>query len=85
MNDLLKSLPDEVKKKLREVEQPDWMDPMLATLTDQRFSDENWIFERKLDGERCLVFWKGERVRPRFQGLRRDKDPEEVVREEFPS
>jgi bifunctional non-homologous end joining protein LigD len=62
MNDLLKSLTDEAQEKLREVGQPDWMDPMLATLTDRRFSDENWIFERKLDGERCLAFRKGDQV-----------------------
>ena len=36
---------------------------MLATLTDDRFSDPDWIFERKLDGERVLVFRKGKRVR----------------------
>jgi bifunctional non-homologous end joining protein LigD len=36
--------------------QPDWVPPMLATLTDRRFSDPAWIFERKLDGERCLAF-----------------------------
>lgn len=35
---------------------------MLATLTHDQFSDENWIFERKLDGERCLVFRKGKSV-----------------------
>jgi bifunctional non-homologous end joining protein LigD len=35
---------------------------MLATLTDQRFSDPGWIFERKLDGERCLAFGKDGRV-----------------------
>jgi bifunctional non-homologous end joining protein LigD len=29
---------------------------MLATLTDRRFSNPAWIFERKLDGERCLAF-----------------------------
>jgi bifunctional non-homologous end joining protein LigD len=29
--------------------------PMLATLTEERFSDPNWIFERKLDGVRCLA------------------------------
>ena len=29
---------------------------MLATLTDQPFSREGWLFEPKLDGERCLVF-----------------------------
>ena len=32
------------------------MDPQLATLTDKRFSDENRIYERKLDGERCLAY-----------------------------
>jgi DNA ligase D-like protein (predicted ligase) len=28
---------------------------MLATLTERRFSDPAWIFERKLDGVRCLA------------------------------
>ena len=36
---------------------------MRATLTDERFSDPDWIFERKLDGERVLVFRQGKRVR----------------------
>jgi bifunctional non-homologous end joining protein LigD len=36
---------------------------MLATLTDSRFSDPRWLFERKLDGERCLAFRDGGRVR----------------------
>jgi bifunctional non-homologous end joining protein LigD len=35
---------------------PDWAEPQLATLTHERFSDPDWIFERKLDGERCLAF-----------------------------
>ena len=35
---------------------PDWAAPMLATLTEERFSDRNWIFERKFDGIRCLAF-----------------------------
>ena len=35
---------------------PGWVDPMLATLTKDRFSDPDWLFERKLDGERCLAF-----------------------------
>ncbi|MGW8250181.1 MAG: ATP-dependent DNA ligase, partial [Anaerolineales bacterium] len=42
---------------------PSWMDPMLATLTDKRFSDENWIFERKLDGERCIAYKDGDSVK----------------------
>lgn len=29
---------------------------MLATLTEERFSDPRWLFERKFDGERCLAF-----------------------------
>ena len=29
---------------------------MKAVLTDERFSDPEWIFERKLDGIRCLAF-----------------------------
>jgi DNA ligase D-like protein (predicted ligase) len=41
---------------------PAWTPPMLATLTDERFSDPGWIFERKLDGERCLAF-RGSQVR----------------------
>ncbi len=31
-------------------------EPMLATLTEERFSDKNWIFEKKWDGIRCLAF-----------------------------
>jgi bifunctional non-homologous end joining protein LigD len=39
------------------------MEPMLATLTEKRFSDPGWIFEPKLDGVRCLAFRKGAAVR----------------------
>lgn len=42
---------------------PRWTAPMLATLTDERFSSPDWIFERKLDGERCLVFRRKSRLR----------------------
>lgn len=42
---------------------PDWLAPMTATLTDKRFSDPDWIYERKLDGERLLAFREGTRVR----------------------
>ena len=44
-------------------DQPGWMDPELATLTQDRFSDPAWIFERKLDGERCLAFRSGKGAR----------------------
>ena len=43
--------------------QPDWLEPELATLTKDRFSDPAWIFERKFDGERCLAFRSGSRLR----------------------
>jgi bifunctional non-homologous end joining protein LigD len=39
--------------------------PMQAVLTDERFSDPGWIFERKLDGIRCLAFKGDENVRLR--------------------
>ncbi len=42
---------------------PTWRSPTLATLTDERFSDPDWIFERKLDGVRCLAFRNGRKVR----------------------
>ncbi|HEX2132585.1 MAG TPA: non-homologous end-joining DNA ligase [Actinophytocola sp.] len=32
---------------------------MLATITNRRFSDENWVFERKLDGVRALSIRDG--------------------------
>ena len=43
--------------------QPRWAAPMLAVLTEVRFSSEEWIFERKLDGERCLAFRDGGELR----------------------
>jgi bifunctional non-homologous end joining protein LigD len=36
---------------------------MLATLTERRFSDPAWIFERKLDGERCIAYLSGRTAR----------------------
>jgi bifunctional non-homologous end joining protein LigD len=45
------------------VSQPDWLEPELATLTAERFSDPAWIYERKFDGERCLAFRHGDQLR----------------------
>ena len=44
-------------------QQPDWLEPELATLTADRFSDPAWLFERKFDGERCLAFRAGQQLR----------------------
>ena len=56
---LLDALPARAKARLRLRAQPDWVAPMLATLTDERFSRQGWLFEPKWDGERCLVFRRG--------------------------
>jgi len=42
---------------------PEWLVPMAATLTQERFSGPDWIFERKYDGIRLLAYKKGEDVR----------------------
>jgi bifunctional non-homologous end joining protein LigD len=42
---------------------PDWIEPMAATLTQERFKGPEWIFERKLDGIRLLAFKSGRDVR----------------------
>jgi bifunctional non-homologous end joining protein LigD len=55
----LDRLPAEAKSRLWRRAQPKWIAPMLATLTDDRFSREGWLFEPKWDGERCLVFRRG--------------------------
>ena len=41
---------------------PDWLEPMAATLTADRFSDPAWTFERKLDGIRLLAYKRGTSV-----------------------
>lgn len=64
-------LPAELRAAARPESVPAWRDPTLATLTDDRFSDPDWIFERKLDGVRCLAFRDGRNIRL----LSRNKQP----------
>src|SRR5262245_48305141 len=59
MDDPLVRLPEQARRRMVAEAQPAWVEPMLATLTDRRFSDPLWIFEPKLDGERCLAFRDG--------------------------
>jgi bifunctional non-homologous end joining protein LigD len=42
---------------------PEWVVPMAATLTQDRFTGPEWIFERKFDGIRLLAFKQGGDVR----------------------
>ncbi|HJP90938.1 MAG TPA: RNA ligase family protein [Pyrinomonadaceae bacterium] len=41
---------------------PEWLVPMAATLTQERFSGPDWIFERKFDGIRLLAYKNGNDV-----------------------
>jgi bifunctional non-homologous end joining protein LigD len=57
------ALPEDERARLEKTGPAQWAPPMLATLTDARFSDPDWIFERKLDGERAVVVRHGRRLR----------------------
>ena len=41
---------------------PEWLEPMAATLTADRFAGPEWTFERKLDGIRVLAYKRGPTV-----------------------
>src|SRR5262245_65993219 len=41
---------------------PDWLEPMAATLTQERFGNGDWLFERKFDGIRLLAYKRGRAV-----------------------
>jgi len=41
---------------------PEWLVPMAATLTQERFEGPDWVFERKFDGIRLLAYKKGSDV-----------------------
>jgi ATP-dependent DNA ligase len=38
---------------------PDWIVPMAATLTQERFAGPDWLFEQKFDGIRLLAYKRG--------------------------
>lgn len=71
---------EELRSSLRRKRQPSWIEPMLATLTENYFSDPDWVFEPKLDGVRCLAFKNGRKVRlmSRNQLSLNDRYPEVV-------
>tara|TARA_R110000823_G_scaffold27609_16_gene80456 strand:- start:24259 stop:25266 length:1008 start_codon:yes stop_codon:yes gene_type:complete len=54
---------DADRDKLKKTSPPGWVSPMLATLTHEHFSDPDWIYERKLDGERALAFRSRDKTR----------------------
>ncbi|HZJ21120.1 MAG TPA: hypothetical protein VFD35_12315 [Pricia sp.] len=48
----------EKKGKSKKAVFPGFRSPMLAVLTKDFFDDPDWIYERKLDGVRCLIVKK---------------------------
>src|SRR5262245_5079575 len=53
----------------------EWLEPMAATLTQERFAGPEWVFERKLDGIRMLAFKQGKTV----QLLSRNRLPQNAA------
>jgi ATP-dependent DNA ligase len=41
---------------------PDWLEPMAATLTEERSLGPGWLYERKFDGIRLLAYKRGNAV-----------------------
>jgi DNA ligase D-like protein (predicted ligase) len=62
MNDWRDDVSDDERGEIQKQTMPKWTKPMLATLTHKRFSSPQWIYERKLDGERCMVFRRKSRL-----------------------
>jgi len=75
-SDLLDRLDDDERAALRDIDGiPEWIDPMLAVLSHDHFDDPDWIYERKLDGERALAFVeKPGRVRLRSRNRQQLED-----------
>ena len=61
--DPFRRLDEAERALLRPAPLPDRVEPMKAVLTDERFSDDAWIYERKLDGIRCIAIKAEQRVR----------------------
>jgi DNA ligase D-like protein (predicted ligase) len=55
----LDALPEDERALLRPAPAPNHAGAMKAVLTNARFSDDGWIFERKLDGIRCIAIRDG--------------------------
>jgi DNA ligase D-like protein (predicted ligase) len=59
---LFTDLSPALLKKRKKVRQPEFVPPMLATLTKDYFSNKEWLYEHKFDGERCLAIKKNGHV-----------------------
>src|SRR3954449_3015233 len=59
---LIMEIPRVVRQSPNNMQFPEWVVPMAATLTQDRFAGPEWIFERKYDGIRLLAFRKAKEV-----------------------
>ena len=60
--DVLVTLSESERELVTPAPPPRTAGAMKAVLTDERFSDPDWIFERKLDGIRCIAIRSGNGV-----------------------
>ena len=63
MAGVLERLSEEERSRLVAAPAPSKAGAMKAVLTDDRFDDADWIFERKLDGIRCVAIRDGDEIR----------------------
>jgi len=63
MDGVLPEAVGPLASRLRRRAMPGWIPPMLATLSKTVFSDADWIYEVKLDGQRSLLFRRGSSIR----------------------
>ena len=60
---ILDRLTEDERQRLAREKEPQWSAPMLATLTHDYFDDPDWVYERKLDGERVIGVRNGRSIR----------------------
>ncbi len=77
----LRGLSPELVGRLKPAAYPGWLAPMLATAASKPATAGNWLYEQKLDGQRCLIYRKGDQVQliSRNQLLITDQYPELVA------
>jgi DNA ligase D-like protein (predicted ligase) len=63
MQPILEELDARDRRLLRRRAMPSFTPPMLATLAKNAFSDPDWVFEAKLDGQRSLLWRRRSTVR----------------------
>jgi bifunctional non-homologous end joining protein LigD len=80
MRPLRELLEDDARERLAPEAFPDRVTPMLATLSHDHFDHPDWIYERKLDGQRILLFVRDGRAHLRSRrGERLDAAYPELI------